>query len=196
MYNATGARAGREKSWPFVFQDLFNIPIGTTGMVFTEADLAEIKRLHQANELTLDEIGERFGIAATTVSKLARLHGWRSRSELLGRSPRSFRPVTARRQARLVRRFYDTISMMLEQMEADMRSGTLKAQDFERVGKSMAAMIGGLGKATATEPDGDETQKPISAEPDAAADVERIQREIIERFERIQNRRSAEAGSE
>jgi hypothetical protein len=162
-----------------------------------EAALAEIKRLHQANELTLDEIGARFGIAATMVSKLARVHGWPSRTQLLGRRARSFRRVTARKRARLVRRLYDTISMMLEQMEADMKSGKLQAQDFERIGKSMAAMIGSLGKAAATEPDGDEKQKADSAEPAAAADeAERLHREIIARFERVQQRRNAEAGSE
>ena len=34
-----------------------------------------------------------------------------------------------------MRRLYDTISMMLEQMEADMKSGKLTAQDFERDGQ-------------------------------------------------------------
>jgi len=167
-------------------------------MALDKAALTEIKRLHQANELTLDEIGARYGMAATSVSKLARVHGWRSRSEMLGRASRSFRPATARTQAKLVRRLYDTISMMLEQMEADMRSGKLTAQDFERAGKSVAAMIGGLSKATATEPDGDEKQKPKSAEtaaPPAADEAERLHREIIARFERVQKRRNAEAGS-
>jgi hypothetical protein len=166
-------------------------------MVLDEATLAEIKRLHQANELTLDEIGARHGIAATKVSKLARVNGWPSRSQLLGRAPRSFRRASARTQARLVRRLYDTISVMLLQMEADMRSGTLKAPDFERIGKSVAAMVGSLSKATATEPDGDEKQKPNAAAPAAAPDeAERLHREIIARFERIQSRRNAEAGSE
>jgi len=165
-------------------------------MALDKAALAEIKRLHQANELTLAEIGARFGLAATTVSKLARVHGWPSRSQLQGRAPPSFRPATGRTQAKLVRRLFDTISAMLEQMEAGMKSGKLTAQDFERAGKSVAAMIGGLSKATATEPDGDEKQTP-NTEPAAAADeAERLHREIIERFERIQRRRDAEAGSE
>jgi hypothetical protein len=161
--------------------------------VLDEATLAEIKVLHQANELTLAEIGVRYGMAATAVSKLARVHGWPSRSEMMGRAPPSFRPATARTQARLVRRLFDTISMMLEQMEADMKSGKLGAQNFERPGKSVAAMISSLSEATATEPNGDEKKKPNAAAP--AAEAERIQREIIERFERIQRRRDAEAGS-
>jgi hypothetical protein len=169
-------------------------------MVLSEAALAEIKCLHQANELTLAEIGVRFGLSASTVSNLARRHGWPSRTEVIGRARPSFRGVTARAKAKLVRRFYDTISMMLEQMETDMRSGKLKAQDVERAGKAMAAMaamIGSLGKAAATEPDGDKKQKPESTEAAAAADeVERLQREIIARFESIQRRRDAEAGSQ
>ncbi len=166
-------------------------------MALDEATLAEMKRLHQACELTLAEIGVRFGMAATTVSKVARLNGWPSRSELIGRAPPSFRRVSARAKARLVRRIYDTIGTMLKQMEADMESGKLQANDFERAGKSVAAMLAGLHKATATEPDGDDKQKPNAAEPAAAADeAERLHREIIERFERIQQRRKAEAGSD
>jgi hypothetical protein len=166
-------------------------------MVLDEAALAEIKRLHQANVLTLAEIGARYGIAATAVSKLARRQGWPSRSELTGRSPRMVQPVASQSRARLVCRLYNTITMMLELMEAEMKSGTLKAPDFERIGKSVAAMLGGLSKATATEPDGDEKQKPTSAAPAAAADeAERLHREIVERFARIQQRRNAEAGSE
>lgn len=166
-------------------------------MELDEAALGEIKRLHQANELTLDEIGARYGMAATAVSKLARVHGWPSRTQLLGRRARSFRRVTARKRARLVRRLYDTISMMLERMEAEMKSGKLQAQDFERIGKSMAAMIGSLGKAAATEPQGDEKQTCNTAELVPASDeAERLHREIIERFERIRERRKTEAGSE
>ncbi len=87
-----------------------------------------------------------------------------------------------------MRRLYDTMGMMLLQMEADMRSGKLTGPDYERTGKSLAAIIGSLGKATATEPDGDEKKKPKAAEPAAPAadDAERLHREIIERFERIQ----------
>jgi hypothetical protein len=168
-------------------------------MALDEAALAEMKRLHQANELTLTEIGVRFGLSASMVSKVARQNGWPSRTELKGRSPRTLQWVTERARTRLVRRLYETIGMMLEQMEADMKGGNLKAQDFERVGKSVAAMIGGLSKATATEPDGDQKKKsPKSAEPaesPAADEAERLHREIIERFERVQKRRNAEAGS-
>jgi hypothetical protein len=163
--------------------------------VLDEATLAEIKRLHQANELTLAVIGARYGMAATSVSKLARVHGWPSRSELIGRAPQSFRRVSARTHARLVRRLYDTISMMLEQMEAAMKSGKLTAQDFERTGKSAAAMISSVSKATAAEPDGVEKKKPNARPAASADDAERLHREIIERLERIQRRRNAEAGS-
>ncbi len=164
-------------------------------MVLDAAALAEIKRLHQANELTLADIGARFGIAATSVSKLARTHGWTSRSELIGRAPRSFSPVTAHAYARLVRRVYDTVGMMLGKMEADMRSGKFHTPDFERTAKSVAAMLGSLAKAKTTVPDGDEKQKPDPAEPAAAADeAERLHREIIERLECIKRRRDAEAG--
>ncbi len=165
-------------------------------MALSQAAVAEIKCLHQACELTLAEIGARYGIAATTVSKLARIHGWPSRSQLMGRASPSFRPMTARSQARLVRRFYDTIGSMLARTEKNMAEGNLSGEDFERIGKSVAAMIAGLSKVMATVANGDEKQRPEGAEPAAAADeAERLHREIIERFERIQTRRNAEAGS-
>jgi hypothetical protein len=61
-------------------------------------------------------------------------------------------------------------------------------------------MIGGMNKVAAADTDADTKQKPKSAEPAAAApddasEAERISREIIERFERIQRRREAEGGS-
>lgn len=165
-------------------------------MAFSEADLAEMKRLHQANVLTLDEIAEQFGIAATTVSKIARTHGWPSRSELKGRAARSFRRVSAQAEARLLRQLYDTTLRMLAQMEAEMAGGNLGTQDIERAAKAVAAMVGSVGKVTMAGPDGDTTQTPDADESrDSAANVERLKREIIERFESIQRRRNAEGGS-
>jgi hypothetical protein len=186
----------REQGRPQAGPLSFKIPkTRHDGMALTEAAVAEIKCLHQACELTLDQIGARYGIAATAVSRLARIHGWPSRSELMGRSPRKLQPVAAQSRTRLVCRLYNTITMMLELMEAEMKSGTLKAPDFERIGRSVAAMLGGLSKATATEPDGDK-KTPNTAEPAAAPDdAERLHREIVERFERIQRRRNAERGS-
>jgi hypothetical protein len=56
-------------------------------------------------------------------------------------------------------------------------------------------------KAIAAGPNAQQNAKkepqPQPAEPGATVDeIERLQREIVERFERIQRRRNAEAGSE
>jgi hypothetical protein len=170
-------------------------------MALDEAALAEVKRLHQENELTLVEIGVRNGVSASTISRWARVHEWPSRTELLGWAPRSFSPVTALTRARLVRRFYDAMSKRLEQMVEDMAEGRLSAEEFENGGKAVAAMFGSVAKAAA-DLDGEKKHKakavapaPVSAGPSVSDDVERLHREIVERFERIQRRRNAEAGS-
>jgi hypothetical protein len=166
-------------------------------MALDERAVAEIKILHQACELTLAEIGARCGISATAVSHLARKEGWTPRSQLLGHAARSFRPATLQMRARLVRRFYDVMNKKLDQMEKAMAADKLSAEEFEREGKTTAAMFGSVAKAVA-ESDGEKRQKPKASEPapvSASDEAERLHREIIERFERIQKRRNAEAGS-
>ena len=79
-------------------------------------------------------------------------------------------------------------------METDMQSGELSSADLERDAKSVASMIGGMEKVV-NGPDEDKERTPRAASVAAVNDVERIHREIIERFERIQRRREAERGS-
>jgi len=168
-------------------------------MALDKAALAEIKRLYHGNELTLAQIGDRYGITATAVSRIARSRGWLMRSELRGYAPRHSVPTTPKACALLVHRLCDVIVKKLDQMEADMAAGKLSSEDYERDTKSVAQMIASVGKAVMTGTDADKERKPKSAEPDvpaaAADEAERLHREIIERFERIQRRRDAEAGS-
>jgi hypothetical protein len=165
-------------------------------MALSEAALAEIKCLHQANELTLAEIGTRYRMTASAISRLARSRGWLMRSELLGYAPRLKLPTTPRARQLVVHRIYEAITKKLKQMEAEMERGTLTSEDFARDAKSVMSMLANADKTTTTGAHADEEQQPKSAEPATDDAVERLQREIIERFERIQRRRDAEAGSE
>ncbi len=170
-------------------------------MALDDAAIAEIKRLYGECELTLVEIGRRYNISPTGISKLARKHGWTMRWELMGRAPRASGLSTPRARERLLRRLCDTITRKLEQMEKGMKSGELNSADHERDAKAVASMIGSMEKVAATVTDADEERQPKSASPGASegpdlSEAERLHREIIERFERIQRRRNAEAGSQ
>jgi hypothetical protein len=83
-----------------------------------------------------------------------------------------------------------------------MTSGELGSADYERDAKAVGSMLGGLVKVTATVPDADEERQAKSASSAASAapatgsgEAERLHRDIIERFGRIQRRREAERGS-
>jgi hypothetical protein len=176
-------------------------------MALDDAALAEIERLYRDGELTLVEIGRRFDRSAAGISKLARSRGWPMRSEVMGRAPRVSGLSTPKARAKLADRLCNAITKKLEQMEKGMKSGELGSADFERDAKAVAAMIGGMEKVAATVVDADEARQPKSASagtrdevgcgPGAGSgEAERLRREIIERFERIQRRRNAEAGSE
>lgn len=88
------------------------------------------------------------------------------------------------------------VARKLEQMETDMERGELASEDLERDAKAVASMIGGMEKVAATVPDADNKRTSKSEDADGEDNVERLQREIIARFEQIQRRRNAERGSE
>ena len=168
-------------------------------MALDKSALAEIKRLYQGDEVTLAEIGAQHGISASAVSRIARRYGWLMRTVRRGYAPRHSVPSTPKAMDLVVHQLCDAIITKLKQMEAQMQSGSLSSEDFERDAKSVGQMVGSVFKAKTTVPDGDEKQKAKSAESVvecASDDAERLHREIIERFERIQQRRNAEAGSE
>ena len=84
-----------------------------------------------------------------------------------------------------------------------MTSGELSSADYEGDAKAVGSMIGGMHKVVATVKDADEERRPKSASSAASAapatssgEAERLHREIIERFERIQRRWEAERGSQ
>ena len=161
-----------------------------------DAALAEVERLYRGSELTLNAIGERYGRTASGISKLARKNGWPMRWERMGRAPSTREPSAPKARSLLVHRLCDAITRKLDQMEKDMASGKLGSEDYERDAKSVASMIGGMDKVAAKVTDADKERKPKPAgAPAAASEAERISREIIERFERIQRRRNAEGGS-
>ncbi len=164
-------------------------------MALDKAAEAEIKRLYLETNVTLVKIGEQFGIAASSISRLARTRGWPMRWERMGRSPRTMQSSTPKARAALVHRLCIAIDKKLDQMETNMASGKLGSSDYERDAKAVGSMINGMEKVAVAGADADKEQKPKSAGPAAATEADRIRREIVERFERIQRRRNAERGS-
>ena len=91
---------------------------------------------------------------------------------------------------------HNIIIRKLDLMEKGLEDGTLSVEEAERHSKSISSMVGGYGKvkeAPRAEKKGKRGKADAIADDDA---VERLQREIIERFERIQRRREAARGSE
>jgi hypothetical protein len=163
-------------------------------MTIDKQAVAEIKLLYHANELTLAEIGARYGRSASTISRMARRYGWVMRTALMGHAPRFSAPAAAKACELLVRRLCEVINMKLQQMEAQLRNGDLSTEDFERDAKSVASMVGSVSKVIAAGADGEKEKTPDPVEP-PPAEVERIHREIVERLEGIQRRREAEQRS-
>ena len=159
---------------------------------FDAATLAAIEIDHDAGELTLEAIGKKYGCSGANICKLAKLHGWKRR-----RPPDAAVPPPPRRTPRnprtvMRRRMCKVINGKLKEMEQGMQSGELSADDLERGAKVVTSMLG-LHKLGA--PEEDKVRDAQSTNAGAKDDVERLQREIIERFERIQRRREAERGS-
>ena len=168
---------------------------------FDAATIALIKIDYEESSLTVAAIGEKYGVSASYISRLARERGWLLRTQRLGRRSRTEMFLSSAARALIAHRICGVINGKLDQMEADLQNGVLSSADLERDAKSIGSMIGGLEKVT-HDADADEqhnTRKADAAKAeraDGANDVERLQREIIERFERIQRRREAEAGSQ
>jgi hypothetical protein len=165
-------------------------------MALDDAAVAEIGRLYREDKLTLAAIGRPYGLSPAAISQLARRQGWPMR-----RAARDTVALDRAARARLAAKLCKSITKKLQQMEKGMKSGELGSADFERDAKAVASMIGGMEKVAATVPDADEERQPKSAsagasEAPGASEAERLHREIIERFERIQRRRNAEAGSQ
>jgi hypothetical protein len=163
----------------------------------SEATIARIRIDYEESSMTVEAIGQKYGVAATYISRLARTRGWLMRSIRMGRRARVGAPLTVSGRAFIAQRLCGVINKKIDQMEQDMQSGVLSPADLERDAKTVASMIVGMEKvATAT--DGEKKHKGQGgdvAEAGSVDEVERLQREIIERFESIQRRREAEAGS-
>ncbi len=164
--------------------------------VLDKAAEEEIKLLYLDSDETLAQSGARYGVTASAISQLGRRRGWPMRYDRNDvRLPGA--GVLEHVRAHVAQRLGAALVVKLKKMEADMRAGKLSSQDFERDAKSVAAMMIGFDKTTARHEDTSKTSKPAAAgDPEPADEAERLHREILERFERIQRRRLAEGGSE
>jgi hypothetical protein len=162
-----------------------------------EATIGLIRVDYEEGALTVAAIGEKYGVSASYVCRLARERGWLMRTDRLGRRPRTSAALSATGRALIAHRLCGVINKKIDQMEKDMESGALSSADLERDSKTIASMIGGMHKVIPV-PIEDKVSKPDAAPSTAVAntdEVERLQREIIERFERIQSRREVEGRS-
>jgi hypothetical protein len=158
---------------------------------FDAVTLAAIEIEHAAGELTLDAIGEKYDCTGSYICKLAKEEGWPPRRP----QPKVSAPPRPRRRrdprVTMRKRMCKVINGKLKEMEDGMKSGAMTAAAVERNAKLVTSMIGGLQKV----PDPEEDKQRTSKSGGSIDEVERLQREIIERFERIQRRRQAEGGS-
>ncbi len=162
-------------------------------MAFDVATLALIKVDYEESDLTLNLIGDKYGCSGAYICKLAKLHDWkRRRPQPEGSAP----PPRRRRDPRvtMTKRMCKVINGKLKEMEQGIKSGDMSAADVERNAKVVTSMIGGLQKVPA--PEGDKVRDAQSTKAGAVDEVERLQREIIERFERILRRRETQGRSQ
>lgn len=158
---------------------------------------AEAKRLRHTTNLTQAEIGKRVNRHASTIARWAAEDGWERRPGTENKPPRE--PNFSRKRANLAiaKGMHKVIIRKLDEMENGLENGTLSVDDAERTSKLIGSMVSGYGKVTET-PHAEKKRKrgKADAETKVADEVERLQREIIERFERIERRREAARGSE
>jgi hypothetical protein len=169
------------------------------GKSIDAATLAEIKLHYCAHELTVAQIGLRYGRSPSGISQLARRNDWPPRLErrALAAARRRERLEAARETMLMC--FYNTTGAKLLQMEAALIKGELSSEDYERDVQSLKAAVAkmeNVEKVSAAGAQADKEPKPSPAAPDDASESERISREIMERFERIQRRRAAEGAAD
>lgn len=164
---------------------------------FHEATYAVMQVQYEAGELTLEAIGDLHDCSASYVCKEARERNWiRRRPAPAGGSPTTPPRPPRRRNphATMLKRMRKVINGKLKQMEDDLKTGAANSADLERDAKVVTSMIGGMQKVP--RPEEDKVRDAQAGNAGGTDEVERLQREIIERFERIQLRRLSQAGSE
>jgi uncharacterized protein YjcR len=165
-------------------------------MAFDAATRALIKIDYEDGDLTVEKIGEKYGCSASLVSKMAREGGWLMRSERRGFRPRAGSVTSRTAREAIAQRLARFINRKLDYLEIGMQNGTVTPDEAERGTKQVAAMIGGFGKVVGRPERPDEDKRKSASHADSVDDVERLQREIIERFARLERRREAARGSE
>jgi hypothetical protein len=163
-------------------------------MATTDAK-AEARVLFETTNQTQVEIGKAVGRSAATISRWAAFENWQ-RPGADGKPPREANFSRKRADLAIAKRMHKIIMRNLDEMEQGMENGTLAPADAERKSKAMAVMIGGYGKVKEAPNAARKPKRGKSAGLGTIADVERLQREIVERFESIERRREAARGSE
>jgi hypothetical protein len=95
--------------------------------------------------------------------------------------------------------YYGAMGQHFQQMEAALAKGELSPDDFERNAKSFRSIQGGVDnveKVAAAGTHADQQPMLQLPAPDDDSEAERIRREIMERFERIQRRWNAEGAAD
>ncbi|MCZ7595252.1 MAG: hypothetical protein M5U16_10305 [Hyphomicrobium sp.] len=163
-----------------------------------EPTIALIRVDYEESDLTLKAMEAKYDVSASFICRLARERGWLMRSERMGRRPRAGVALSQMAREAIAQRIARFVNSKLDYLEKGMQDGTITPEDTERGTKAVATIIGGFEKVAARPEHADEDKRTMaqSKDVDAIDEVERLQREIIERFERIQRRRQAEGGSQ
>ena len=164
-------------------------------MATTDAK-AEARVLFETTNQTQAEIAKAVGRSVSTISRWAARENWQRPGEK-NKPPRE--PNFSRRRAGVAigKRIHSFIIRKLDEMEKGMEDGTLTPEAAESGSKMISSMIGGFDKAVPNPNEGSKRRRGADdGKPAAVDEVARLQREIIERFERIERRREAARGSE
>jgi hypothetical protein len=144
---------------------------------------------------TQAEIAKAVGRSVTTICRWIARESW-LRPGTEDKPPRE--PNFSRKRADLAiaKRMHKVIMRNLDEMEQGIESGKLTPADAERKSKALASMIGGYGRVKEAPDAAKASKRGKTVKAGSIDDRERLQREIIERFARIERRREAARGSE
>ncbi len=161
----------------------------------SDDDWRLVETAYRDGDETLGSLSQRFGVAASTISRRAKRCGWRRRQARAVASEPTLVPTPADAgvdKRELVVRFYRLIKLKLEQMEEDMarggaRPGKRTPADSERETRALGTLIRNFEKVFGLERQGgsDGEQEHGGSGSERRAEAEAIRRELAERLVRL-----------
>jgi hypothetical protein len=159
------------------------------------AAVAKAYGLFKTTRMTVAAIGAAVGRSASTITRWAEQFEWGARPGAEGKPLRAPNFSRKRANRNMAKGFYQLIMRYLDTMEQGLKECSLTPEKAEQTAKLLAPLVSSYGKVDANEA-ADAKTKGKRSKAAGVDDVERLQREIVERLERIQSRRLAQRGSE